>query len=116
MKGEVKPYDKMANDSPAQAAFSDLTSSDKVKAGTLKSLEKFTAKLYGGKNPELSLNEYRYELLENSYRSKKNAANQLDNLSGIIASFLPPCEADLTTKLKRTRFVARMWTNAHKKT
>ena len=71
MKGEVKPYDKMANDSPAQAAFSDLTSSDKVKAGTLKSLEKFTAKLFGCKNPELSLNEYRYELLEKSYRPKK---------------------------------------------
>ena len=114
MKGKVKPFDKMVNDSQAQVAFSDLTSSDKIKAGTLKSLEKFTAKLYGCQNPKLSLNEYRYDFFEKSYRPKKNAANQLDNISGINASLLPPCEAELTTKLKRTRFVARMWTTAHK--
>ena len=66
----VQPFDKMLNDNQADVAFSDLTSSDKVKAGTLKPLEKFTAKVYGCQNPKLSLNEYRYELFERSFRPK----------------------------------------------
>ena len=70
MRGIVKPFDNILNDNQAEVTFSDLTSSDEVKAGTLKPLEKFTAKVYGCQNPKLLLNEYRYELFERSFRPK----------------------------------------------
>ena len=31
------------------------------------------------------------------------------------ASLLPPCEAELASKLRRTSFIARMWAGAHRK-
>ena len=114
MKAKVRPFEKLMDDPQAQGAFSDLTCSGNIKAGTQRNLQKFTAKIYGCKNNKVSLNEYRYMVFDNAYRPKENASNQLEDLSGMNASLLPPCESELTPKLLRVRFIARMWTNAHK--
>ena len=102
-------------DSQAQGAFSDLSSSENIKAGTQKALENFTAKVCGCQNPKLSLNDFRYEVFDKAFGPKKNSSNQLEKLFGMNASMLPPCQAELATKLKRVKFVAKMWTDAHKK-
>ena len=77
--------------------------------GTQKTLEKFTANVYGCENPKLSLNEFRYEVFDRAFWPEKNSSNQLERLSGMNASMLPPCQAEVTSKLKRVKFVAKMW-------
>ena len=114
MKGKKLPYEKLVKDPHAQEAFADLSTSTKVKVGTRKTLGRFTASVYGSRNPKVSLNEYRHEVFMKAYGPKVGHVNKLDKLRGMNASLLPPCEAELTTKLQRSSFVSRMWTNAHK--
>ena len=112
-KGKIRPFEKLLNDRDAQLAFIDLSSSQSPKAKTRKSLENFTAQLYGSKSHQPSLNDFRFKCFEKGFRPKQTAKNKLQDLSGVNASSLPPCQAELEMHLKRTSFVAKMWTNAH---
>ena len=68
--------------------------------------------MYGSKTDHISLNQYRYKVLEKSYGPKVNSKNPLDKLKGIDGCNIPPCRSEIIPHMNRSSFVARMWGNA----
>ncbi len=113
-KGKIRPFTKLEKSKLAQKAFQSLATEMEQSQRTLKTLQTFTATIYGAKdNTKLTLNEHRYKTFEKGYGPKSTSKNPLEKLKGINASAIPPCEAELTMHMKRAAFVAQMWANGH---
>ena len=112
-KGKIKPFAKLQKNKEALKAFQSLAIEKQQSQQTQKTLQTFTAIIYGAKeNTKLTLNEHRYKIFEKGYWHKSSSKNPLEKLKGIDASAIPPCEAELNMHMKRAAFVAQMWANA----
>ena len=61
----------------------------------------------------MTLNHHRYKIFEKGFGTS-STTSPLSKLSGINASSIPPCEAEINTHIKRAGFVAQMLVNADK--
>lgn len=112
-KGKIRPFAKLEKNKEAQKAFQSLATEKEQSQRTQKTLQMFTAIIYGAKdNTKLTLNEHRYKIFEKGYGPKSSSKNPLEKLKGINVSAIPPCEAELNMHIKRAAFVAQMWANA----
>lgn len=116
-KGKKRPFAKLEKSKDMQRVFASLVSEREVTATNHKSLQAFTASLYGAKQKEseMPLNKYRYKVFQKAYGPKATTKNPLDKLKGLDASGLPPCESELMAHVNRSAFVATMWANADQK-
>lgn len=112
-KGKVRAFAQLVKDTDAQKAFSDRTKGT-ITDEDRDSLKTFTTKMYGRKGKDVSLNDHRYSIFENTYRPKLKALNCLAKLKGIDASMIPPCESEISKHISRSSFVAKMWASADK--
>ena len=116
-KGKKRPFAKLEKSKDTQRVFASLGSEKGVTATNRKSLQTFTASMYGAKQKEswMPLNKYRHKVFQKAYGPKATAKNPLEKLKGLDSSGLPPCESELTTHVNRSAFIATMWVNADQK-
>ena len=115
--GKKRPFAKLEKSKDTQRVFASLGSEKGVTATNRKSLQTFTASMYGAKQNEswMPLNKYRHKVFQKAYGPKATAKNPLEKLKGLDSSGLPPCESELTTHVNRSAFIATMWVNADQK-
>ena len=115
-KGKLKPLKILQSSEETQDAFIDITSGH-ISDTAEKTIMAFTAAIFGDKNSQRhSLNEYRYQAFEKAFGPKATSRNPFQKMKGIDPSSLPPCEAELRQHLRRTSFVADMWSTADEPT
>jgi len=110
-------FAKLERNKDIQRVFASLGSEKCVTATNHKSLQAFTASVYGAKQKEsaMPLNKYRHKIFQKAYGPKATAKNPLEKLKALDASGLSPCELELSSHVSRSAFIARMWANADQK-
>ncbi|KAK0177098.1 hypothetical protein PV328_001177 [Microctonus aethiopoides] len=81
---------------------------------TFKILEKFICHMYGVTDSS-NVNDVRFHLFSNTYRSKKLDDNFNGKFRNFDSSSLPPCKAELYQHLLWVRYITMLWRNAHSK-
>ena len=69
-------------------------------------LQKFTRKTYGKENLEKI--DVRTEIFMEKYKPKTNG-DKMSCAKKLDVSMMPPCERVLLNKIRRTKFVAKLW-------
>ena len=62
----------------------------------------------------MPLNKYRYHVVNNTYSVKGKTLDPFTKLKSIEGSSIPPSEAELSSHIDKSAFVARLWGSAHR--
>ncbi|XP_045463775.1 uncharacterized protein LOC123673332 [Harmonia axyridis] len=112
-KGKLRPFKLLEQSEEYQLACQNIiTDDEELLDETFRILEKFICHIYGARD-SWNVNEVRFHLFSNTYRSKKSDDNFEKKFRNFDPSSLPPCKAELYQHLLRIRYVTKFWRNAH---
>ncbi|KAJ8677787.1 hypothetical protein QAD02_013574 [Eretmocerus hayati] len=113
MKGKKRPFSIMKGNPDFVEAFSNLSDcSDIGSSNTFRfNLEKFVCSMYGCKKMS-EVDEARLFLFEKAFGCR-NEQEQFNKMKTFDGSKLPPCKLELQQHIKRTIYIAKIWSNAH---
>uniref|UniRef100_A0A2H1WQX5 SFRICE_024036 n=1 Tax=Spodoptera frugiperda TaxID=7108 RepID=A0A2H1WQX5_SPOFR len=107
-KGKLRPFKILEQSEQYQTACQNIiTDDEELLDETFKTLEKFICHIYGARD-SWNVNEVRFQMFANTYRSKKSE----DNLKKKIVTLTHPAYRH---HLLRVRYVTKFWTNAYLK-
>ncbi|XP_054725586.1 uncharacterized protein LOC129235656 [Anastrepha obliqua] len=114
-KGKQRPLQILKKNEDLQKAFGQIGHEDCDETAVFPILEKFICNLYNF--PLLSsVNDARFALFLKTYKvNDLEEPFQKKKLQNFDSSTLPPSQAELTQHLLRTKYIATIWKNAHKK-
>ncbi|VVC99246.1 unnamed protein product [Leptidea sinapis] len=115
-KGKLRPFKLLEQSEEYQLACQNIiTDDEELLNETFKILEKLICHIYGARD-SWNVNEVRFNLFSNTYRSKKSDDNFEKKFRNCDPSSLPPpCKSELYQHLLRVRYVTKFWRNAHLK-
>ena len=109
-KGKCRPLEiLMKNDEHAEM-FCQLGLDSHVTQNMINGLEKCVCALYGKSHME-NVDDVRYAFFQQRYAPKKND-DPFEKIKGVNPSSMLPCNAVLVNKIKRSNYVAYVWTKA----
>ena len=106
-KRKIQPLKKLEKDVQAQIAFGHLGQLDDDPSNDFTKIEKFTCKMYGKKNLE-KIDDVRTEIFMEKCKPKTDG-DKISCTKKLDASMMLPCERVLLNKIRRTKFVAKIW-------
>ena len=100
------PLKKLEKYIQAQIPFGHLGQLDADQCNNSAEIENFTCKTYGKENLEKI--DVRTEIFMEKYKPKTNG-DKMSCAKKLDVSMMPPCERVLLNKIRRTKFVAKLW-------
>lgn len=112
-KGKNRPLQILTNSPKFMQAFIDLTNEyPNCNESVFKTIEEFVCRMYNITNTT-SVNEARLNAFYKAYQLKKKIQFTKSNMRNFDSSSLPPCSSELQPHIRRTAYIAKLWTNAY---
>lgn len=112
-RGKKKPLQFLMNSENFQEAFLGLGSKEHNVQDSFNIIQSFTCHLYGLKKFD-DVNQARIVIFNKTYKIKDKSQPLSLSVRNYDACNLPPCQSELLQQVLRTRFIACLWSNAHK--
>ena len=111
-KGKIQPLKKLEKDVQAQIVFGYLGRLDDGQSNDFTEIDQFTCKLYDKKSLK-KIDDVRTDIFMEKYKPKTDR-DKISCAKKLDASMMPPCELVLLNKIRRTKFVAKLWMSSIK--